>query len=206
VCINVIEKIRIYLPRDGLSLIMKAVEEKGIVGNHCYFQNNSTVGDSLLIAVSLVLWVPIEIQFILHACAAFPSQSLYSAVSSTDIVYFNDWVTMRMDTGRTVNREANSVGGNAHSRLDMLLEKKATTSGWHLSQKSRKSRLHQSLQPRWCVGTQSAWLVVGVFDLAFGNHLIRSGHYTTYQSWPIHYIDALWPRGGGKVSSRTWTT
>jgi hypothetical protein len=36
---------------------MKAVEEKGIVGNHCYFQNNSTiiVGDSLLIAVSLVV-------------------------------------------------------------------------------------------------------------------------------------------------------
>ena len=79
------------------------------------------------------------IQFILHACAAFPSQSLYSAVSSTDIVYFDDWVTMRMDTGRTVNPKANSVGGNAHSRLDMLLEQQATTSGRHLSQKSRKA-------------------------------------------------------------------
>ena len=65
--------------------------------------------------------------FILHVCVAFPCQSLYSAVSFTDIVHFNDWVSKRADTGRTVNCEAKLVGGNAqaHSKLDMLVEKQA---------------------------------------------------------------------------------
>jgi len=82
--------------------------------------------------VCLLLWFPIKIQFIFHAYAAFTSQSLYLAVSFTDSLYFNDWVSKSADMGRTVNHKVNSVGGNVHSRLDVLVEKQATTSGWHL--------------------------------------------------------------------------
>lgn len=69
-------------------------------------------------------------------------------MSSTYSVHFNDWVTKCTDTRRTVNREALLLGGI----FPQDPEKAASAFR--------------------CVGTQYAWLVVGVFNLASGNRVI----------------------------------